>query len=68
MVARPLLWPGERAEFPLGTDSLGRDVACWHRLWGARVSLLVGLAAMLLGVAIGVAVGATAGYFRRPHG
>ncbi len=62
MVARPLLWPGERAEFPLGTDSLGRDVAAGI-VWGARVSLLVGLAAMLLGVAIGVAVGATAGYF-----
>ena len=62
MVARPLLWPGENAAHPLGTDSLGRDVAAGI-VWGARVSLLVGLAAMLLGVAIGVAVGAVAGYF-----
>ncbi len=62
MVARPLLWPGDRAEFPLGTDSLGRDVAAGI-VWGARVSLLVGLAAMLIGVMIGIAVGAIAGYF-----
>ncbi len=32
-------------------------------VWGARVSLLVGLAAMLLGVVIGMVVGAVAGYF-----
>lgn len=62
MVARPFLWPGERAEFPLGTDSLGRDVAA-GLVWGARVSLLVGVAAMLLGVTLGLAVGAAAGYF-----
>ena len=62
MVARPLLWPGERAAYPLGTDSLGRDVAAGI-VWGARVSLLVGLAAMMIGVMIGIAVGAVAGYF-----
>lgn len=62
MVGRPFLWPGERAEFPLGTDSLGRDVAA-GLVWGARVSLLVGVAAMLLGVTLGLAVGAAAGYF-----
>jgi peptide/nickel transport system permease protein len=26
MVAQPLLWPGDDAQYPLGTDSLGRDV------------------------------------------
>jgi peptide/nickel transport system permease protein len=62
MVARPLLWPGQNAAYPLGTDSLGRDVAAGI-VWGARVSLLVGLAAMVIGVAIGIAVGAVAGYF-----
>ena len=27
MVARPFLWPGQNVRYPLGTDSLGRDVA-----------------------------------------
>ena len=62
MVARPFLWPGQDLDYPLGTDSLGRDVAAGI-VWGARISLLVGIAAMLLGVAIGLAVGSIAGYF-----
>ncbi|HRJ69558.1 MAG TPA: ABC transporter permease [Beijerinckiaceae bacterium] len=62
MVARPFLWPGVNPAFPLGTDSLGRDVAA-GLVWGARISLLVGFSAMLLGVSIGLVVGAVAGYF-----
>jgi peptide/nickel transport system permease protein len=62
MVARPFLWPGQNPAYPLGTDSLGRDVAAGV-VWGTRVSLLVGFAAMLLGVTIGLIVGALAGYF-----
>lgn len=62
MVGRPFLWPGQNPEFPLGTDSLGRDVAA-GLVWGARISLLVGFTAMALGVSTGIAVGATAGYF-----
>ena len=62
MVARPFLWPGQNAAYPLGTDSLGRDVAAGVA-WGTRVSLLVGFSAMLLGVTIGLMVGALAGYF-----
>lgn len=62
MVARPFLWPGQNPAFPLGTDSLGRDVAA-GLVWGGRVSLLVGFTAMALGVTIGLTVGATAGYF-----
>jgi peptide/nickel transport system permease protein len=46
----------------LGTDRFGRDV--WARLaYGARVSMGVGVLAVLLSVAIGSAVGAVAGFW-----
>jgi peptide/nickel transport system permease protein len=62
MVARPYLWPGQNPRYPLGTDSLGRDVAAGVG-GGARISLLVGFSAMAIGVATGILVGSTAGYF-----
>jgi peptide/nickel transport system permease protein len=54
--------PPSRA-FPLGTDELGRDVLS-RILYGARVSLVVGLAGMLMTMTIGVAIGLAAGFFR----
>ncbi len=51
--------PGHK--FLLGTDDLGRDLLS-RLLYGARVSLLVGLLANGLAMIIGVAVGATAAY------
>ncbi|MDG9967795.1 ABC transporter permease [Achromobacter mucicolens] len=62
MVGTPLLWPSQDPEFPLGTDTMGRDAAA-GLAHGARVSLLVGLAAAALSLTIGVSVGAAAGYF-----
>jgi peptide/nickel transport system permease protein len=62
MVGTPTLWPGEDPAFPLGTDSLGRDVAT-SLAYGARVSLLVGISAAGIGLAIGTTIGAMAGYF-----
>jgi peptide/nickel transport system permease protein len=47
--------------FLLGTDEAGRDVLS-RLIFGARVSLLVGVVATSLASAIGVAVGAVAGY------
>jgi peptide/nickel transport system permease protein len=47
---------------PLGTDSLGRDVLTQF-IWGARTSLLVGLAATLIAILIGSIVGITAGFY-----
>ncbi|MFZ4285806.1 ABC transporter permease [Variovorax sp. HJSM1_2] len=62
MVATPLLWPGQDAAFPLGSDSMGRDVLAGIA-HGARVSLAVGVVAAVLSLFIGIVVGATAGYF-----
>jgi peptide/nickel transport system permease protein len=51
------------AEHWLGNDQLGRDVLA-RLIYGARVSLTVGLLAPVIGVAIGGALGMLAGYFR----
>src|SRR5438128_2819280 len=58
MVARPLLWPGQDLTYPLGTDSLGRDVAA-GLMHGARVSLLIGFVATTIGLTVGILIGAT---------
>ena len=46
---------------PLGTDELGRDVLS-RLLSGSRVTLLVGVSAMLAALTIGVVIGAAAGF------
>ncbi|MEV4172339.1 oligopeptide/dipeptide ABC transporter ATP-binding protein [Nonomuraea sp. NPDC049709] len=55
---------GPSAAHPLGTDGLGRDVLS-RVVYGARVSLGVGLGAVLLGLGIGAPLGVLAGYRRR---
>jgi peptide/nickel transport system permease protein len=50
------------AAHPLGTDDLGRDTLA-RILWGGRVSIAVGLCAMVVAIVIGVLVGALAGFF-----
>jgi peptide/nickel transport system permease protein len=73
-VVGPLLWTippeatnpapgllGPTAAHPFGTDELGRDVLS-RLLHGSRVTLVVGVAAMLAALLIGVIVGAVAGF------
>lgn len=48
--------------FWLGTDSIGRDL--WTRLWrGTRISLIIGIVAVLINVFIGVVYGSISGYY-----
>lgn len=58
----PPFWLGGTMEFPLGTDNLGRDILS-RIIFGSRISLLVGISAVLLAGAIGMTLGLIAGYY-----
>jgi peptide/nickel transport system permease protein len=72
----PLVWPvpineidfsaklqGPSWKHPLGTDDLGQDLLA-RMLYGGRISLAVGLAAMFIAIVAGTLVGAIAGMSR----
>lgn len=72
----PLLWKvaindidftarlqGPSAAHPFGTDDLGQDILA-RMLYGGRISLAVGLAAMTMAIVVGVTIGAVAGISR----
>jgi peptide/nickel transport system permease protein len=72
----PLIWPvpinaidfgaqlhGPSLAHPLGTDDLGQDLLA-RMIYGGRISLAVGIAAMLVAVFAGVFIGAVAGTAR----
>jgi peptide/nickel transport system permease protein len=53
---------GPSRAHPLGTDDLGQDLLA-RMLYGGRISLAVGITAMLIALTIGVSVGAVSGHF-----
>jgi len=62
MVQRPFLTPLAVDGFPMGTDTMGRNVAA-GLMHGAWVSLLIGLVSTTVALLIGVPLGAIAGYY-----
>lgn len=67
-----LMTPTNRLRTPsaahwFGTDNLGRDVFA-RSVYGARISLLVGLSVSIVSVIAGLAIGLAAGYYRRLDG
>jgi peptide/nickel transport system permease protein len=55
----PYVAPGR--EFPMGTDQLGRDLLS-RVIWGARLSLYVGVVSVMFGITLGAVWGAVTGY------
>src|SRR5215468_10232382 len=58
----PAFMEGGSWAHPLGTDALGRDYLS-RVIYGARVSLMIGVLTALMSGIIGAALGVTAGYF-----
>src|SRR5687767_4886780 len=52
---------GPSRAHPLGTDDLGQDLLA-RMLYGGRISLAVGVAAMLIAIMLGTTIGAVSGY------
>ena len=74
-LAGPFLWPipyskvdfsssllGPSLAHPFGTDDLGHDLFA-RALWGGRVSIAVGVVAVLIAISLGTLVGAISGFF-----
>ncbi len=61
----PPVWASEgSARFLLGTDDMGRDMLS-TMLYGMRISILIGLGAVLLQATIGIVVGLLSGYIKK---
>jgi peptide/nickel transport system permease protein len=58
----PAGFAGAVPGFPLGTDTLGRDLLS-RIIWGARVSISIGSLSVLISLAVGLTLGALAGYY-----
>jgi dipeptide transport system permease protein len=60
-LAPPAFQSGGSAEFPLGTDDVGRDILS-RLIYGARLSLLIGLAVVSLSLSVGTVPGLNAAF------
>jgi peptide/nickel transport system permease protein len=78
--AGPVLWPGDGTtpdtpnanqtpswEHPMGTDNIGRDVMA-RVFMGGRISLAVGVTAMVVSITLGTGIGVLSGFFRKLDG
>ena len=59
---QPPFWSGGSLTHPLGTDQVGRDILS-RLIYGARISMAVGLAAVLISGSLGVTAGVMAGFY-----
>jgi peptide/nickel transport system permease protein len=59
---RPPAWAGGTATYLLGTDQLGRDILS-RIMYGGRVSLLIGVSAVLVSGTLGIATGLLSGFY-----
>lgn len=63
-VLQPPVWQsGGSWSFPLGTDSVGRDMLS-RLIYGTRLSLLIGVIVVTLSLALGIGFGLLSGFFR----
>jgi dipeptide transport system permease protein len=61
---RPPVWQhGGSWNYPLGTDAIGRDMLS-RLIYGARLSLLIGISVVAISIAVGTVLGLVAGFFR----
>jgi dipeptide transport system permease protein len=61
---KPPFWQeGGSLTYPLGTDAIGRDILS-RLIYGARLSLAIGIAVVALSIAVGIVLGLMAGFFR----
>ena len=50
------------SEYPLGTDNLGRDILS-RIIWGSRMSLIIGIVSVVIGLLFGCVIGAVAAFY-----
>lgn len=61
---KPPFWQqGGSLTYPLGTDAIGRDILS-RLMYGARLSLVIGIAVVTVSVLVGTVLGLLSGYFK----